>query len=386
MTVKVGTGLSTEPVTGRAVEEAARSALAGIGVDRADAALCWLTTPHAPHVEEVCDHLGEVLDVPSFAGCIASGVTVGDRQVSDGPGVGVMAFADPDPDRFRSILARNLEKRPAEVATALVDRTGRDDMLFAMLSTSSFQPRPFLQALQGVGSRATLTGGGAVNLQGSDFVFTEAGVEADGASALLIRTCGPLIGVAQSCQAVTPPYLITACQGRVLAELDRRPAEDVLVEVMRGRGFQDADLGRRVMVGLGQRVSRVDFVRGEFVVRPLLGVETRLRALFVGDELEEGMSLVFVLRDREAARQELNACLMEMRDALNGRPRPSFALVADCGGRNAEFHGMPDFDAAITSAYLEDVPMGGFASGFEIAPSSGAPQVHLFSQVVGVGW
>jgi len=384
--VKVGTGLSTEPVTAQAVQEAARTALAATGADRADAALCWLTAAHAAHVEEVADLLGEVLDVPCLAGCIASGVVVGDRQVSDGPGAGVMAFVDPDPDRFRSVLARDLEQRPDDVAAVLVDRTGRDDMLYAMLSTSSFQPRPFLKALDGVGPRATVTGGGAVNLQGSDFVFTEAGTEADGAAGLVIRTCGPLVGVAQSCRPVTQPYVVTACQGRILAELDRRPAVDVLLEVMRGRGLQDQDLGRKVLVGLGERASRAGFARGEYVVRPLLGVENRLHALFVGEELEEGTWLVFVLRDRDAARLELNACLLEMRDALAGRPRPSFGLVADCGGRNAEFHGIPDFDAAITSAYLEGVPIGGFASGFEIAPAGRKAQVHLFSQVVGVGW
>ncbi len=384
--MKVGTALSTEPVTARAVQEAARTALEATGAERADAALCWLTSHHAPQVEDVADHLGEVLDVPCLAGCIASGVIVGDRQVLDGPGVGVMVFADPDPDRFRSVLARNLEQHPDDVAAALVERTGRDDMLYTMLSTSSFQPRPFLHALEGVGSRATVTGGGAVNLQGSDFVFTEAGVEGDGAAGLVIRTCGPLVGVAQSCRPVTPPFLVTACQGRVLAELDRRPAEEVLVEVMRGRGFQDTDLGRRVMVGLGQRTSRAGFARGEFVVRPLLGVESRLKALFVGEELEEGTTLAFVLRDRDAARVELNACLLEMREAIAGRPRPSFGLVADCGGRNAEFHGVPEFDAAITSAYLDGVPIGGFASGFEIAPTGRSSQVHLFSQVLGVGW
>jgi small ligand-binding sensory domain FIST len=385
-TVKVGTALSTEPVTARAVQEAAQAALAATGAERADAALCWLTSHHAPWVEDICDLLGEVLDMPCLAGCIASGVVVGDHQVSDGPGAGVMVLVDPDPDRFRTVLARNLEQRPEDVAVRLVERTGRDDMLYAMLSTSSFQPRPFLQALEGVGPRATVTGGGAVNLQGSDFVFTEAGVEADGAAGLVIRTCGPLVAVAQSCRAITAPFVVTACHGRILAELDNRPAEEVLIEAMRGRGLQDSDLGRRILLGLGRRASRMGFARGEFVVRPLLGVESRLHALFVGDELEEGESLVFVLRDRDAARVELNACMLEMRDAIVGRPRPSFGLVADCGGRNTEFHGLPDFDAVITAAYLDGVPLGGFASGFEIAPAGPTSQVHLFSQVVGVGW
>jgi small ligand-binding sensory domain FIST len=89
----------------------------------------------------------------------------------------------------------------------------------------------------------------------------------------------------------------------------------------------------------------------------------------------------FLVRDADAAREDLAARVRELKAALGGRP-PAFGLYFDCLGRGAGLYGEPGVDAAIIREHLGEFPLGGFFGNGELAPFMGSNLVHNYTGVL----
>ncbi len=385
--MRVGVGLSTRPRSVAAVSEAVGRATVAAGAGKADAALVWITHHHAEALDAMLSQVKHHLGVPRIVGGVVPGVIVEDREIFDQPGVSAMVFHDPAPWRFSSMLVRDLGERNQAAAQALSTVARPADLVVGMFSTSGFQPQAFEQAVAKGSSRGAIVGGGAVNVEGPDWVFTEWGTHGDAMAALVIRDCDPTARVAHSCRPISPVGRVTAAQGRLLGGISGHPAAKVLHRIVRRARLEDDDLGRKILVAKVLGRGPAALARGEFTVRPLLGIEERAGALYLGGELEAGDRICFVLRDLDYARSELNAVGLELTTMSRAPGRPSFELVVNCSGRGPSFQGIPEHDAAVLRALLPPAPMAGFFSGFELAPEPVGPaSVHLFSCAAVLGW
>lgn len=381
--MQAGASLSTNPITADAVAEVTSDLFSRGLLERAGAALCWVTPHHAGRLDELVGALAVRLGTRTLAGCVAPGVTVGDREVYDGPGLALMVFSDPDPRRFSVRLARRLEEDPAQAARATVEGTGAGDLIFAMASADRFRASAFLDPLEAM--QATLVGGGAVTPGGEDQVFTGEGACGDAVASLRISDCQPVPALTHACKPCSPLLRVTGCVGRLLTELNGRAALEVLREVLHPQGPRRRDPpSGQLMVGLAPTTAGEQLVRGEYLVRPLIGVAPENGALLVGEVLSPGMGLAFVTREAEASRSDLNLMLLEARGQL-GDARPAFGIYANCAGRGERFQGIPDYDASVISAYFPEVPLAGFFGGFELGPVQGSPQVHYYTAVMALG-
>jgi small ligand-binding sensory domain FIST len=385
--VRVGTGLSEASGTLEAVGRALRDACRAAGGTKPDALLLWLTPHHAESLEAVLEHLRLEGGPRHIAGCVAPGVICGARERYDAHGVALMSFHDVEPWRISTLIVRGLSERNEQAAQALVAALQPSDLGVVMLSTSGFSPEAFERGLRTHRTGLAAVGGGAVNPAGPDWVFTGWGPHEDAMAVFIVRTCRPACGVSQSCRVVSRPFRVGGARGRVVAALDGRPAARALVRVAKHLRLPREEVGRRLMVGLSAGPDVASVVRGDTCARPVLGVEERLGALYLGAEVEEGAWLTFLLRDAEHARVDLNAMALELSCEIKRRGAPEFALLVDCSGRGPAFQGLPEYDATITSAHLGGLPQAGFYSGFELAPRPRAPaSIHLFTAVAAVGW
>ncbi len=385
--MRVGVGLSTRPRSVAAISEAVGRATVAAGAGRADAALVWITHHHADALDAMLSQLKLNLGVPRIVGGVVPGVIVGDREVFDAPGVAAMAFHDEAPWRFTSMLIRDVSERNRDAAQALTTVARPGDLAVAMFSTSGFQATAFEGVMARSPGAGAIFGGGAVNLQGPDWVFTEWGSHGDAMVALVIRSCEPTVGLAHSCRPISPVGRVTGAKGRLLGSISGHPAAKVLHRIVKRAALTDEDLGRRILVARVLARGPLATARGEFVVRPLLGIEERMGALYLGGEIEEGERICFVLRDLEHARLDLNAMALELETRSRAPGQPSFELVVNCSGRGPAFQGIPEHDAPVLKALLPPAPMAGFYSGFELAPEPRMPScVHLFSCVTALGW
>ena len=385
--MRVGVGLSIRPRGVAAVSEAVGRATVAAGVGKADAAMVWITHHHAESLDVMFGQLRHSLGIERVVGGIVPGVIAGDSEVFDAPGVAAMTFHDPAPWRFTTLLVRDLSERNKAAAQALVAASRPGDLAVGLFSTSGFQPKEFEQVMARSHGGGAIAGGGAVNLHGPDWVFTEWGTHGDAMAALVIRDCDPTAGLAHSCRPVSPVGRVTGAKGRLLTSIAGMPAAKVLQRVIKQARLSDDDLGRRVLVAKVLGEGRLALARGEMVVRPLLGVEQRVGALYLGGEIEEGDGICFVLRDLDHARRELNAVALELATGSRAPGPPSFSLVVNCSGRGPAFQGLPEHDAPVLQALLPPAPMAGFFSGFEVAPEPQLPaSVHLFSCATVLGW
>ena len=117
---------------------------------------------------------------------------------------------------------------------------------------------------------------------------------------------------------------------------------------------------------------QVDFERGDFLVRNVLGGDPetgahrrRRRRSSVGQTVQ------FHVRDAAAADEDLGRC--------SPARTPPAALLFTCNGRGIRFFGEPDHDAAVVDQLLGPLPLAGAFCAGEIGPVGGRTFLHGFT-------
>ena len=184
--------------------------------------------------------------------------------------------------------------------------------------------------------------------------------------------------IAQGCRAIGSPMLVTRCRGGTLLELDRGKPLEVLAEIYAELGPRDRELMRHsLFLGLDMREERVEYDPGELLVRNIMGADPDTGALSVGEVLHPVQAVQFVLRDAQAAQEDLRR-MLEIR-RLTGAPRPDGALLFSCTGRGSGLFGRPDHDTGLFEELLGPTALGGFFCNGEIGPVGGATFLHGYT-------
>jgi len=199
---------------------------------------------------------------------------------------------------------------------------------------------------------------------------------------------GPEVGllsrVTQGCSPLAGEHRITAAGGQFVAELDGRPALDVLLEdlgvrlpaghdrdgeaILRALPAQRLREGLFVGLGSGDRGPRPGL--GDVEVRSVVGIDPSRRLIAVGDTPREGSRLVFCTRDREAAQRDLVRIVAELRDEVEQAGQSVLgALYHSCVARGAHLFGSQGVELATIRHHLGDVPLVGMYGYGEIAGS-----------------
>jgi small ligand-binding sensory domain FIST len=380
MATRAGAGLSENPDAVQAAGEAAREALRTGGLDAAPWAVVFATMPHRAHFAALLAEVQRVTGAAVLTGCSGAGVIAGAREVEEGPGVAVLA-AGSDRITADAHLEPAGDDHGRSAAEGLARRVGPGaGLLVALPDPFAIRLDPMLEALaeQAPGLRAVGAAAAGGPRTSSTFQFCGRNVATGSLAAL--RLGGDLrvaVGVTQGCQPIGAPCRITRAHDNVVLELDGRPA----LEVLRGRlpaslGESLARLGGHLFVGLSPDRSEGSIAPGEYLVRPLFAVDPARGALVLGDEVGEGQSMVIVLRDAPAARDDLKAMLSRL--AGEGDPDGwSFGLYFNCAGRGLALHGLPGVDSAFIAREFPRVPIAGVFGNAEIAPLRG--RNHLFT-------
>jgi len=194
-----------------------------------------------------------------------------------------------------------------------------------------------------------------------------------------VALCGDIdveVVTSQGCRPIGPLFTVTAARENMVTGLDgERPLG--LVQQMVD-GLTDDD--RRQLQTSGLYVGRAvrtssEPGRGDFLVRGVLGVDSRTGALMIGDVAEPGDRLQFHVRDGATAIEDLELCLAPQAFAS----APAGALIFTCNGRGRAMFGRPHVDASTVQELLAEdaaIPTAGFFCAGEIAPIDGRTFLH----------
>ncbi len=123
---------------------------------------------------------------------------------------------------------------------------------------------------------------------------------------------------------------------------------------------------------------------GDFLIRNLVGMDTRSGAMVVAALLHDGQVVQFHLRDARAAAQDLDERLGSYCADINRKQLPAGALLFSCLGRGHHLYGQPNHDSNAFRRHLGEVPLAGFFCNGEIGPVQGQTFLHGYTSAFGI--
>jgi small ligand-binding sensory domain FIST len=365
--------LSEHPVASQAVGEVAGEILEALGGDEPDLLVVFVSPHFVGAVDDVTAAFREVLEPRVLLGATAVGVVGGAREVEESPGLSVFAASCPDAEL--TSVALDVERTPDGLAVVgWPDLAGDPSTLLLLADPFSFpldgflgrlrEDRPGLQVIGGAASAARGPGGNRLMIDDRVTTSGAVGVFIDGLSVRAV--------VSQGCRPVGAPYVVTDGDGNRIRELAGRSAIERVQDTAAAANEEDRALMQAGLhLGIVVDEHQVDFERGDFLVRNVLGGDAATGAIVVGDEVTVGQTVQFHVRDAAAADEDLRA-LLAGEDA-------SAALLFTCNGRGARFFGVPDHDAAVVDQLLGPLPVAGAFCAGEVGPVSGRTFLHGFT-------
>ena len=370
-----GAGLSDHPLPTHAAADACQQVLDQLG-PRPDLALLFITRPHVEAASEIAAFVRETLEPGIVVGASAVSVVGGSLEVEDRPAVSVWAArmdgvtpfhltARRDGDRF------HVEGFPPEVPdTAHTLLLLADPFTFPVDHLVALMAREHPQILVVGGLASAAAGAGGNRLILNSKILSQGAV-----GVLLSGETRVTSVVAQGCRPIGPPFVVTRAKGNLIYELAGRRAYDQLEAVIGGLSKEERALAAAEL-HLGRVIDeqQVNFARGDFLIRAVLGAEQQTGAVAVGDAVAVGSTVQFQVRDAESAHEDLV-------ELMSGQAAHG-ALLFTCNGRGKHLFSEPSHDATVVSELLDSVPISGMFCAGEIGPVGNRSFVHGYTASV----
>lgn len=385
---RAGVGASTAPATEAAAREASARAMEQAGAARADLALVFATADHRMGYGSLLAQVRATTGATHVVGCSSFGIVTADAEVERQPGVAVMALASDTitavPFFMRGLRARNAEVG-RQIGRSLKDAMRGTSLLLLFPDTFALEAQALFGGIHEELGAIAIAGGGASEDGTLGQTFQMCGDLVDSNAAVGVLLSGGFsyaVGITQGCQPIGRPRVVTRARGNTILELDGRPAFEALAEAVGPALLRDLQrLASSVFIGLPADPRRPAFEAGEFVVRNLVGLDPRQGALALGEEVHEGHPVTFTLREPTRAREDLRRTLEGLRARL-GEGVPRVGLYFNCCGRGSSLYRLPDIDSAYINLYFRSLPLIGFFTYAEIAPTGGQTLLHQYTGVL----
>lgn len=379
--IAAGSGLAVGGSPDEAGLEAALQALDRSQADHADLALVFTTSDAYSRGHELLHAIRRVTGARAVVGCSGAGVLTERIEFESGaplgPGrgdaapsaVAVLVISGEEvmatPFLLEGQEARGAEA-PLEVAEKVGPSVAEGGCLLILPDPAGLQPKALLAGLQeALGFLPVL---GAVAAGMPFFEIYNMDVARGALAGVALSGASPVIGVAQGCQPIGQPYIITRAEGNVIYGIGSRPALDVMKEAIFSLDDPQTRVRRAgIFVGLAMDPAKSPLERGDFLVRNLAGVDQESGAIAVAEPVKVGQTLQFQIRDAQAAREDLVATLEGIEKRLQGRT-PAFGCYFNCAGRGQGLFGMPDHDTTLITKHLGEFPLIGVFGNGEFAP------------------
>ena len=341
--------------------DALQQALSQLGTTPAEANLgfVYVTDPMAANFAEIIDTLRSKTGVAHWVGTVGLGVCATGVEYYEQPAISIMTGAfGADTFRVFGSLTNGMEKFDKEHD----DWCSAHDPYFAVVHAD---PRNghVTDLVSAVGERMSsgfLVGGLASARQ--EFVHVADTAEQGGLSGVMFdASVSVSIRLSQGCSLLGSRHEITRGEQNLIAELDGRPALDVLKE----------EVGEVIARDLS-KASGYIFVAlpiegddtGDYLVRHLVGVDPSQGIIAIGDHIAVGDTLMFCRRDGASAVEDMQRMLGEIKRGLRAPPRG--AIYASCIGRGINLFGSNSEEAQMIASALGPIPLVGFYANGEI--------------------
>lgn len=369
--------LSEHPLATHAVGEVVGEVLDRLGPEP-DVAFLFVGAAHTGAIEDIASAVRQLLQPKVLVGCTAGMVAGPEREVEDQPALSLWAGRGLTAEAHRLVAVRTPDGAAITgfpTADALPDDAS---CIVVLADPFTFPAEELLVGLrQQVGVDLPVVGGmaSAARGPGGNRLVLDGSIVTDGALAVVLAGVEATPVVSQGCRPIGDPMVVTSGEGSMIKELAGRNALERVQEVLRALPPDDLQLAQQGL-HLGRVIDerKVDFDRGDFLVRNVLGADRETGAVAVGDEVEVGAIVQLQVRDADSADEDLRH-LLTARDA-------DAALLFTCNGRGLHLFGEEDHDARLVSEFLDRVPVAGMSCAGELGPVGNRSFLHSFTASV----
>lgn len=374
--------ISEHPSTPIAIGEVAGQVLEQLG-PAPDLVVVFLSPHHAAAADEVASALQELLAPTATLGATAVSIVGGAREIEHSPALSIFAGTELDVSSAMHLQAhRTPDGFLIEGTSDLAQGT-----LLLLADPFTFPVDALLRGLDHLDGLTAIGGlASAGNMPGANRLIADGAVHTAGAVGVLLPPGIVDAVVSQGCRPVGSPWTVTRTDDHHLLELGGRPALERLQEMVAHLTPDDHEALRNGLhIGLVVDESRLDFTRGDFLIRGVLGVDAATGSVTVGDRPALGSTVQFQVRDAVTADEDLRL-LLRGRDA-------SAALVFTCNGRGEHLFDVGHHDANLVAGAIDGGPVAGMFCAGEVGPVGGRSFLHgftasvaLFRESAGLGW
>jgi small ligand-binding sensory domain FIST len=339
---------------------AASSCLAQLGElpARMNLGFLYVSDVWVNELAEVLAYFRAYTEVEHWVGTVGVAVCAMDREYSETPAIAVLVGAFPQ-EAYRVFC--NVREDLAELAVHEPWRA-RTEARFAVVHAdpmNGMTPQLVARLAAHLGDGFLV--GGITSSRHSHIQVAD-GLTHGGLSGVMFSGSVPVAtGLSQGCSPIGPVHELTRCQRNIAVELDGRPALEVFYEDIGEILARDLNkVAGYIFAGLPIKGSDT----GDYLVRNLVGVDSKRQWLAVGELLEPGDGMLFCRRDAQSAQQDLVRMLQQLKQRV--RELPTAGLYFSCLGRGGSLFGQ-NRELEIIREVLGDFPLVGFFANGEIS-------------------
>ncbi len=361
-----------------------------------DLLMIFATIHHARKMGMVADTLRDRLSSMHMIGVTASTVISGPTELSDGPGISVMACRFPGVEISPFWIDHLSPRESIETRAAVLSEriNASDEMRAALFFADPFSvplvnliPALSASRVQVVSKTGrsdpigTIIGGmaSAGSKPNTNTLLLDGEIRNDGAMGVTLS--GPIqvdTLVSQGCRPIGKPMVITRARGNLILELGGVRGVDAIRETVYELNQEDKQLlGNGLMLGRVIDETKSYFGRGDFLIRNIMGGDEDSGAVAVADIVQAGQTVQLHLHDAQTAKEDLSLLL----DGQRLYSKPAGAMLISCTGRGKEFFGGKPHDAPTITHAFNEVQDGATKakSGTELDPQAGIPVAGFFA-------
>jgi small ligand-binding sensory domain FIST len=375
---RIGDGLATGSNLTVAADQAVTMALRPLRGATPDLAFVFVSGGNPDATAEALAYAAEAIGARTTVGCGAHGVIASGRGVESIGGVSVWVASLPSV----TMRAFHLEVLRTDDNVAVLGmplRTDTDVVGILLADPFSFPADGFVEhsheALQGLPLVGGLASGAAH--PGETRLMVDGHVHARGAVGVVLGGDVAVHAlVSQGCRPIGLPMTVTRVEGDRILELAGRPALEQAKAAVSALPADEQPLAvRGLQLGVAIDEYAHEHAAGDFLVRSIAGADHRTGSLSIGEELPAGSTVQFLLRDADAAHDDLADVLAELRGRM-GLHALAGALLFSADDRGRSMFPSPDHDVAAVRGGLDVAPVAGFFAAGEIGPLGGRNHLH----------
>lgn len=376
---RYASALSLHPTPVEAVGEVAGEILERFDGSRPDLLVCFASPHHAGAFDDVMGGLRKLLEPEAAVGATMVGVAGGGVEVENSPGISVLA-ASFGAGRVDALALETRETDDGYEIVGWPDSVAARGTMLMLAEPYSFPIDDFLtvcnERLPGVKILGGMASAGM--RPGMNRIALDDRILDKGAVALLCSDDVPIRAVvSQGCRPIGMPFTVTSSERNLVNELAGQPAMARLQEIVQAASEPDRELMRNGLhLGVVVDEHKLDFSRGDFLVRNVLGADRRTGAIAIGDRVEVGTTVQFQVRDAASADADLRALLH--------RVTGDAALLFTCNGRGRNLFSVPNHDAGTVEELVRPSALAGAFCAGEIGPVGGRNFLHSFTASLAV--